>query len=818
MSLPRRRPVRDILLACLVVLLLSQGLIGLLSMSALQRQINDNTASRIALLAESTASQINTGMSMGKPLAQYFGLERILAQISGQMPDLLGAGVVLVNGQILSALGETPDISGLLAAMNNPGQDHQDVRTLGHGVYSSTTENITVAVPLADKDKLIGAVFLSVHPQTLQQDSLLSNNIKALAAITAGAALLLALLFRLLVPRHQLAVAGKLRILLPLVILLLAQILYTAHTVYSFRAGWLHLTLANTRMLAHGLQQDLNRVLSYGIRPDQLRDVEQPMARLMASFPFISEIRLLDPGGRVIKRANAAGALDPADAPPLADTDTLDLDLHADPEQKPSASLQIILDTSQIAAGVRARILDAATVAAAAIVVAIELLMLLGLLMDRAFAPRKISPGQACTMPDDPSRTGMVARPVMFGFLLAMAMPLSFLPLHARSLISPGTGGQSVALLMALPIAAEMACGLLTALLTGRIADRHNWSRPVLAGLVLAMAGNLACGMAASLESFILARGIVGLGYGLSWMGIQSFVVARSPVAYLGTSMSQLIAGLFAGHLAGAAVGAMLMQQLDASVVFYIGAFMLLLPLAGVFKLLWPYRHMPQENGGISNSLRPDGDLPASSRAATGSRPATRSLLFSRDYGLLLLTSIIPFSIAQVGLLSYALPLYLEAHGSDTATVGRILMLYGAFMIYIGPFAGRMADRSRQKKYWIVAGGLTGSLGLAGMYFIGGVSAAIMAVLLLALGSCLAGGAQTAYMLSLDHVRAYGAGAATSIMRAADKFGQMLGPLALGSLFTSAGITAGLAGTGAFYLFATCVFMVFAPARNRTDA
>src|SRR5699024_345665 len=160
-----------------------------------------------------------------------------------------------------------------------------------------------------------------------------------------------------------------------------------------------------------------------------------------------------------------------------------------------------------------------------------------------------------------------------------------------------------------------------------------------------------------------------------------------------------------------------------------------------------------------------------------------------------------------VGLLTYALPVYMDAQGASVASVGRVLMVYGLCVIYVGPFMGKLADRSRYKKYWIGAGGVIGSIGLLGMYFATGVIAAAVAVFLLALASCLAGGAQTAYVLALRRVHDYGAGQATSVMRAADKFGQMLGPLLVGGLFASIGIAGGLATTGMLYLLATLVFL-----------
>src|SRR3546814_6917552 len=106
----RRRPLRDVLLACIVVLLLAQGLIGSLSLSALNRLTADNTAERIELIARRTSSQIQTGMALGKPLNQFFGLSSLLDDIKGQAPDLVSAGVVLADGQELASVGPMPKV------------------------------------------------------------------------------------------------------------------------------------------------------------------------------------------------------------------------------------------------------------------------------------------------------------------------------------------------------------------------------------------------------------------------------------------------------------------------------------------------------------------------------------------------------------------------------------------------------------------------------------------------------------------------------------------------------------------------------------
>src|SRR3546814_15340506 len=62
----------------------------------------------IELLARRTSSQIQTGMTLGKPLAQYFGLSSLLDELRSQVPDFAAAGVVLSNGQELASVGTLP--------------------------------------------------------------------------------------------------------------------------------------------------------------------------------------------------------------------------------------------------------------------------------------------------------------------------------------------------------------------------------------------------------------------------------------------------------------------------------------------------------------------------------------------------------------------------------------------------------------------------------------------------------------------------------------------------------------------------------------
>lgn len=795
----RRHPALEVSLACLAVLLLAQTLIGALSLAALNRLDRDMVADRIEVEVRQMAADIESGLRLGKPLGQFFGLERLLDERLSGLQDAGGAAVWLSDGQFVAAQGEAePESPALLRAVVDPTAPLAEgvVRRAHQAAAYMDKHRITVAVPLRDAASSVqGVALLSVKPETVASRRLILRNLNMLCAVTLLAGLGLTIVYKYLVPAERLVSAGRLHFLLPLAALMLAQGIYAGDTILTFRTVSLQVTRDNAGALAQDLQQDLERVLAYGIPIDRLRDVEVPLARLAGTFPMIQSIELQDASGSTLKRVGAQGPLPARLAGAGLEEVSLSLPLMTDAGQRLAGSLRLVLDDSLVAAGVRARMTDAATVVVVAVIAAIEMLLLLAFLLQR---PRERE--------SNGKEIGQIGRPVMFGFLFSWALPLGFLPMYARSLPADGLTLPSN-LLMALPISVEMCGGLLTALLAGSLTDRKGWSFPVLGGLGICSLGFLASAMAPDLLWFSAARGLVGLGYGLTWMGLQGFVIMRSPAHYRGRNMSNVVAGLFAGHLAGAAVGAMLMEQLGGRAVFLVGVAFLLFPLLGVTVLMRSYRARP--GGQAAQSSNSAAEVAGTQGGRSRLREAIR-LICTPDFGLLLLGSVVPFSIAQVGLLSYALPVYLDAQGATASSVGRILMVYGLCVIYLGPLMGGVADRTSVKKRWIVAGGLIGSLGLLGLHEGNGLAMAVFAVVSLAVASCLIGASQSPYMLALPDVQRYGAAGATSIVKAADKLGQMAGPLVVASLYGAVGMGAGLALTGAIYLLATLLFMMFA--------
>jgi MFS family permease len=396
--------------------------------------------------------------------------------------------------------------------------------------------------------------------------------------------------------------------------------------------------------------------------------------------------------------------------------------------------------------------------------------------------------------PETSENVSVRARPLMFMFLLSWALPISFVPLNAAALPAH-LFNIPHQLAMAAPISAEMGSALLTAILAGWLSDRVGWHVPVFLGLGFSFAGALTSYFSPSFEVFVISRALTGLGYGLTWMGIQALVVHHTTSAVMTTSIANITASIFTGYMLGTVAGGFLADAAGFASVFLVGAASLALPAAYAFVFLRAYWREPE--GRLRNKRAPAGT------AAIG-------LLRSADFSAVLFACIAPFSIAQVSLLYYAVPVFLNAVGFGTAEIGSVLAMYSAIFVFLAPPIARRIDKQEKKKIFVLAGGLLGSLALSSLYLAPGVTGVVIATAALALASSIGSAAQTSYALQLDSVRSAGSGLATGLQRSADKFGQMLGPLIVGGLYSVTSLPIALAWIGLFYFAATLIFFLSA--------
>lgn len=363
-------------------------------------------------------------------------------------------------------------------------------------------------------------------------------------------------------------------------------------------------------------------------------------------------------------------------------------------------------------------------------------------------------------------------RPAIFLFLFSVDLCMAFIPLH-MSQLSAASGSQvnNLAWLIGLPISAEFLCVGVAILIAGVWIDRSGWQPAFYVGVIFALVGMFLSWLAVEPLQFIVARGIVGFGYGLTALAAQGFVISCTNETNKSQGLAHLFAGLYSGSICGAALGATLAERYDYATVLFVSCITVLTVF--VFALYF-LSSSEFEFKKTASKLVTAHDTESASK---GKWSLVGAYLFNpRIMGVILFSSL-PASIAVVGFLNYFTPVYLDLQHVEEAAIGQILMLFGISLVVLGPWAGRLTDQWLGLRPAMLLGGLVGGLAFMPFLYLSARPAVIVSVLMLGLSNSLVLAAQSAYVLTKAEAKQLGPGKALGIFRSSSRIGQMLGPL-----------------------------------------
>ncbi|MCF8479121.1 MAG: MFS transporter [Rhodospirillum sp.] len=812
-----------VLLSCLALLVAAQAFNGVLTLSSLERLYSDILTSGFRISGHDAASKIETAMRLGKPLERFFGFDRLEESLREDLPEARHVFLVTADGTIVQAAEAPPAEAGALVAEALKRMDLKNMEGARHGLSSLMVEGKTdryVVFPLVDStsNAVDGALVLGFSSDLLRGKlrAVVESSLGGFLLATGAAALILLLSMKVIMRQARMSGGKGIRFLfIPAVILIGAQVFHSVETVRLYRDAYVDAARESMLDLMGQVRDDIQFVVDKGLGMDRLKGIEKRLADMIVVVPELAGLTITDTDGAVMNEAKSpvnesaealtkgAITLSGMGAGDERLTLTMDIVRNKDGEKTVVGHLIGELDPVKLEISLRDRVLDAATVLLVSLFFMFEMFVLFGIAIHRSMSqdsakgvslPSMAKARDAAREEDEQANRHLLARPIGFALLFAWAMPLSFIPLRMRELPDLGLD-VSPSLLLALPLSVEALCALFTALLAGRLSDRHGWRMPFLVGLVVSVAGAVASGLATEPTTFIASRGLTGLGYGLSWMGIQGYIFQHAPPGARAQGISNLISGLLAGYLCGTAIGAMLAERFGYGTVFLISSVVMVTP--GILAVTFLHRYMRGGPPVEGRKMNPETDQKKGSLA---------HLLTDRRFLAVMIFSVVPFSVAQVGLLYFTVPLYLNELGLNQSNIGRILMIYGISVIYLGPVISRRVDITQDKRWYIISGGVVGALGLMGLAYDGGLVMVVLGVFLLGLCSCLSESARSAFAMALPVTKAYGTTSAMSVQRAADKLGQMIGPLMLGALFSTLGIQMSVALTGSLFLVATVLF------------
>jgi len=185
---------------------------------------------------------------------------------------------------------------------------------------------------------------------------------------------------------------------------------------------------------------------------------------------------------------------------------------------------------------------------------------------------------------------------------------------------------------------------------------------------------------------------------------------------------------------------------------------------------------------------------------------STSKFVLNKSVITFFLFIVIPISICGM-FIEYYVPVYGMNKGISTGDVGRIIMVNGLVVVYLGPVVSRFTTKyfSAKSKILLASAMIITSFVL--FTVINTFAAAIITAILLGIVTGFGDGAQNNYLLGLPKVDEFGEGKAISIFNVTTKVGQASGPLIFGS-FMALGVVTGVGAIGIVFAALVVAFLI----------
>ncbi len=352
-------------------------------------------------------------------------------------------------------------------------------------------------------------------------------------------------------------------------------------------------------------------------------------------------------------------------------------------------------------------------------------------------------------------------RQISFLFYLSSRLSSAFIPTMAKSLFNPFPW-LSVTAAARLPQSVETLLTCSAIFITTLILEKKGWKLPFMLGLLMVAGGTFLSAISTNLVLFILARAVVGLGYGFCWMTLRNLSLFGKTNKDRLLGFALLNAGIYAGMNCGASLGAILADIFGYKTVFIISAVLTLLTSLFIIRM--------------ENALLPKKE---ETEVQSGSNKEKLTVSELMPVILSVILMIAPASIAA-SYLSYYLPLYFEETGYSVTDVGRAQLLYGIVIVYAGPFLSAVIS-SLNKHKQLRNLNIIYNIAIALSLFLPGLGAGLvfpfLGAALLGTADSFGFGVQNNYFLSFPAIKALGASKSLSVLSFIKKILEMTGPL-----------------------------------------
>lgn len=233
----------------------------------------------------------------------------------------------------------------------------------------------------------------------------------------------------------------------------------------------------------------------------------------------------------------------------------------------------------------------------------------------------------------------------------------------------------------------------------GHIAQRFS-ARPLMhGGLLLAALGLLLMGTTPSFLVLVLARAMAGVGQGLLFIGVQSYILAKAGPDRKTQGASIIVYGFQGGMISGMAIGSLLVSQMGASGVFWLGA-----AIAAVMAI-YTRVLVPRTGAGGLDDDESEGTLRLLMRDLS-------RVLKNADFLRTMILIGIPAKAVLTGVVVFAMPLLMAQSAFAQEDIGQIMMVYAAGVLLTNAYVSRVVDDIGETEHILFLGSVLSGLAM----------------------------------------------------------------------------------------------------------
>jgi len=814
---------RKLIFSAIFLLILSLSFNALLTLGSLEKLYVESTVSQFQIIGTDLQRNIDRSLRYGKRIDKFVRMNKMLSDTKYSLTTKYLKDEALVQWKDID-LNVSIALPGwnVIYSTNNkligksiPKRaqiDYTDLikkhesKNLSDWTEYKDRYYVTLPVKGGESKDWEGTVVIDFNDTQIRSflKQIFMNNMKMIGAILLIGSFFLVISLTYIVHRSK-NVLPKILISIVMVLIIgISQAVFSIINSSEFKKFYLQINIQKAEILTSMLKEDVDYLLGKGVKIHKLVKMENMLKEVIDVSPELKDISIYDSNNEILHLANKNQAFDFVRS--KQELQTIDFThTEIDPEFQLKKNL-IETDNESSKSILKGTIitniskntlfkkiseirLDSVTVFIISFLFMVELLIMIF----------RIIRSSSQTAEDKTSKIEFSdIRPVAFIFFFSFDLCISFLPLYMEQLYTP-MFGLSKDLVLSLPISGEMFFAGITAIIAGWLLDRINWHLPFLYGLIICGIGSFYSWLSPDAYHLLFSRCLTGIGYGLSFMAAQGFVVSYTDNKTKTQGLTQLFAGLMAGSICGGAAGAMVADRIGYGPIFFISGILLIVTVLYTFYFMRAgFQKKAVEKKSVEESVEKDRK--------------GLSLIFkfilNRNILSLLILGILPTAFSIVGFINFFYPVYLNRLGETQSNIGRIYMIYGLCLIYIAPYLSKFVDRSDNKKLFIVITGLIGGLAFTSFYFTGGFWATVITVLLLGISSSF--DASRTYALNLKITKTLGEGIAMGIFNLAEKIGQVVGPLIFGLFFITTSLNNTMAAFGLVYIIITIFFMLTA--------